>query len=111
MYEYPVRITNVVDGDTIDAVIDLGCHVSIKERLRLSGINSPEPRGVTAAAGHAATDHLVQLIDDAQDLGPLFIRTEKDSQGKYGRYLATLFSHHGQNLNDQMIADGHAVPY
>jgi len=111
MYEYQVRITNVVDGDTIDAVIDLGCHVSIKERLRLFGINSPEPRGATSAAGHAATDHLIQLIDDAQELGPLFIRTKKDSQGKYGRYLAVVYSHHGENLNECMIRDGHAVPY
>jgi endonuclease YncB( thermonuclease family) len=111
MYEYQVKVTRVIDGDTCRADIDLGFAVHVNQTLRLSGINAPEPHTETSAAGNAATNHLIQLIDDAQEQGPMFVRTEQDKRGSFGRYLAVLFSHHGQNINDQMIADGHAVPY
>ena len=45
MYEYYVReVKNVVDGDTIDVVIDLGFNVLFEQRVRLAGIDTPESR-------------------------------------------------------------------
>ena len=44
MYEYNCKIVRVVDGDTVDVVIDLGFNLSKKERVRLAGIDSPESR-------------------------------------------------------------------
>lgn len=42
MYEYAVKeIIKIVDGDTVDIVIDLGL-TSLKERVRLAGIDAPE---------------------------------------------------------------------
>ena len=77
-------------------------------RFRLLGINAPEKRGPTYAAGIAAMRHLESLIEQ---FGLVEVRTHKDRTGKYGRYLATL---HGSDngtlidLNQRMIADGHA---
>ena len=43
MYEYHVKkVTNVVDGDTIDVEIDLGFDISFSSRVRLAGIDTPE---------------------------------------------------------------------
>ena len=44
MYTYNIKLDRVIDGDTIDAIIDLGFDVSIKKRVRFSGINTPESR-------------------------------------------------------------------
>ena len=44
MYEYKIILDRVIDGDTIDAYINLGFDVSIKKRIRFMGINTPESR-------------------------------------------------------------------
>ena len=44
MYEYKAKLLRVIDGDTIDCVIDLGFNVRLKERIRLKGIDTPETR-------------------------------------------------------------------
>ena len=109
MYEYQMQIVKVVDGDTVDSIVDRRMSVSVKERFRLYGINAPETRGSKLtpeqrAAGKAATQHLKDLLS----AGPVTGRTLKDRKGKYGRYLVELFVG-DRNLNQQMIEDGHAV--
>ena len=44
MYNYKISLLRVVDGDTIDAEIDLGFDISVHKRIRLAGIASPESR-------------------------------------------------------------------
>ena len=104
-YIYRATVTRVVDGDTVDVLIDLGLHVHVKTRLRLYGINAPEPRGVTAEAGKASTAHMVSLI--AEHGRTLVVKTHRDKRGKYGRCLAELLAG-DVNLNDCMVRDGHA---
>lgn len=110
MYEYQARISRVIDGDTVEAEIDLGFHVTISVTLRLAGINAPEIRGAERPQGLAATRYLESLLDDlAGDIRTLTVRTQKDVTEKYGRYLAELIA--GEvNLNHALVAAGHAVP-
>ena len=110
MYEYRARITRVIDGDTVEAQIDLGFQVTFTATLRLIGINAPETRGTERPLGLAATRYLESLLDDLTGASrALTIRTEKDLTGKYGRYLAELLA--GEvNLNQAMVAAGQAVP-
>ena len=105
MYHYKAKILRVVDGDTVDAIVDLGCHVQITERLRLLGVDAPEKRKPTKEAGDAATDYLRELIEGKQ----VAIKTELDKSGKYGRLLATIYLDDGKNVNDLMVTSGHAV--
>ena len=44
MYEYLAKLVRVVDGDTVDAMIDCGFSTFKKERIRLYGIDTPECR-------------------------------------------------------------------
>ena len=44
MYTYKAKLDRVVDGDTIDANIDLGFDITIHKRIRLAGIDTPESR-------------------------------------------------------------------
>ena len=109
------KIVRLVDGDTVDVDIDLGMAITTRQRLRLFGINTPEVRGPEKVAGHAATQHLADLLVRYRHKGEwdIVVRTHKDKKGKYGRYLADLIGEDGDgnpvNLNMKMVADGHAV--
>lgn len=110
MYEYKARMLKVVDGDTLDLDIDLGLRVHVKERVRLYGINTPELHSSNAeerVAAQRASDFLRSLVTN----GVLTVKTQKDSQEKYGRYLATVSDSAGLNVNEEMVKSGHAVTY
>lgn len=114
MYEYRVKkITNVVDGDTIDVDIDLGFNVSFSQRVRLAGIDTPESRTSDKAEkvlGLESKDYLKSKLKEAKDI---IIKTEKpDSSEKYGRILGWLYiDGNTVSINDQMIEDGYAWGY
>ena len=114
MYEYYVReVKNVVDGDTIDVVIDLGFNVLFEQRVRLAGIDTPESRTsdkVEKALGLEAKEYLKKHIKAAKNV---VIRTEKmDSSEKYGRILGWVYlDGNSESINNKMIADGYAWGY
>jgi micrococcal nuclease len=114
MYEYHVKkVTNVVDGDTIDVDIDLGFDISFSSRVRLAGIDTPESRTTNKAEkvlGLEAKEYIKSKIKDAKEV---VIKTEKmDSSEKYGRILGWLFLDGSKvSVNEQMIADGYAWGY
>lgn len=110
MWTYRAEITQVIDGDTVEAIVDLGFGVRMKQKFRLYGINAPEMRGGSHEAGLAAQSQLKKLIREG---GPISLQTRKDKQEKYGRYLCTLWSGTDVllNLNLEMIRSGHAVEY
>ena len=114
LYVYRIKsITKVVDGDTIDANIDLGFDISFTKRIRLAGIDSPESRTTNLkekALGLESKEWLKKTLEDAKDI---LIKTEKpDSTEKYGRIIGHLFIN-GQetSLNNQMIDEGYALAY
>ena len=109
MYEYRARIVRVIDGDTVEAEVDLGFHISSRMMLRLFGINTPEIKGDSRLHGLAARDYLIQLIEThTHGTNELTIRTQRDATEKYGRCLATLIAS-DINLNIALIAAGHAA--
>jgi micrococcal nuclease len=114
LYEYYVtEITKVVDGDTIDVVIDLGFDIMYKQRVRLAGIDSPESRTKDLdekALGLEAKEFLKHRVEAATKI---VIRTEKsDSTGKYGRIIGWLFLNgEHMSVNNEMIHKGYAWNY
>lgn len=114
MYEYYVRkVENVVDGDTIDVLIDLGFDILFASRVRLAGIDTPESRTkdlAEKALGLEAKDYLKKALKDAKSV---VIKTEKmDSSEKYGRILGWVYvDGNTVSINDMMINDGYAWGY
>jgi micrococcal nuclease len=114
MYEYYVRkVENVVDGDTIDVLIDLGFDILFASRVRLAGIDTPESRTkdlAEKALGLEAKEYLKKALKDAKSV---VIKTEKmDSSEKYGRILGWVYINGDTvSLNDMMINDGYAWGY
>jgi micrococcal nuclease len=113
-YVYRIKsITKVVDGDTIDANIDLGFDISLTKRIRLAGIDSPESRTTNLkekALGLESKEWLKKSLEGAKDI---LIKTEKpDSTEKYGRIIGHLFINDQEtSLNNQMIDEGYALAY
>ena len=113
-YIYRIKsVLKVVDGDTIDASIDLGFDISLEKRIRLAGIDAPESRTTNLkekALGLETKEWLKKTLEDAKDI---LIKTEKpDSTEKYGRIIGHLFINDQEtSLNNQMIAEGYALEY
>ena len=111
------EITKVLDGDTIDVVIDLGFDLYKKERVRIAGVDTPEKRTRNLeekALGLDATDWLKDKLEGAiSGDDDLVIRTELvGGTGKYGRLLGWCYIGDGTvSLNEQMIEEGYAHAY
>ena len=114
MYEYYVRkVENVVDGDTIDVLIDLGFDILFQSRVRLAGIDTPESRTKDLkekALGLESKEYLKKHLKDAKSV---VIKTEKmNSTEKFGRILGWLYINGDtESVNDKMINDGYAWGY
>lgn len=107
-YIYKIdKIIKVVDGDTVDAMIDLGFKTYVKKRIRLFGINTPECRTRDKhekVRGLAAKERLKELLlcDN--------INLISHGVGKFGRVLGEIVI--GDiNVNKQLVTEGHAVEY
>ena len=111
MYEYSCKVEKVVDGDTIDVILDLGFDILYKSRVRLYGIDTPESRTRNKdekARGKMAGAFLEEAIEDGEKV---VIQTKlKDSRGKFGRVLGDVVVD-GVNLNKLMVKCHLAVAY
>lgn len=107
-YTYNATVTRVYDGDTITVDIDCGFGIVKKNTiLRLYGIDTPEIRGDERPDGLVSRDFLLTKIPVGSSI---IIQTYKDTTGKYGRYLATIFKD-GENLNSTLLTEGYAKKY
>jgi micrococcal nuclease len=113
-YIYRIKkITKVVDGDTIDADIDLGFDISLSKRIRLAAVDTPESRTSDTNEkkyGLESKDWLKHRLEFAKDI---LIKTElPDSTEKYGRIIGHLYINGEEtSVNNQMINEGYAWEY
>jgi len=111
MYTYNAELIRVIDGDTIEAMVDLGFHTWHKVTVRLYGINAPESRTKDLEEkerGLAAKKRLTQLLKDGKFL------LESHGIGKYGRCLGDIYIQEDSsevNVNYRLIEEGHAELY
>ena len=112
MYEYKAKLIRVVDGDTIDAEIDLGFKIFIKERIRFAGIDTPESRTRhkhEKSWGLAAKCRVKDLLEyeDAE----FTLTTELQKKGKFGRILGSVILTDGTSLSEILLDEKLAIPY
>lgn len=110
---YQAEVVKIIDGDTLDLMVDLGFDIHHKVRVRLYGVNTPESRTSDEeekVRGLAAKDYVMKWIKESEII---FIQTIKDKTEKYGRVLAKVYSDEKQSacLNDDLIKSGNAVEY
>lgn len=102
-YDYKATVTNVVDGDTIDAIVDLGFHIFTTQRFRLFGVDTPELRGPKAnpEAANAAKDFTTKHLLNQN----VIIRSFKSDS--FGRWLC-IVQLGNENFNEMLIEAAHA---
>tara|TARA_R100000008_G_scaffold16057_1_gene7901 strand:- start:1880 stop:2215 length:336 start_codon:yes stop_codon:yes gene_type:complete len=109
MYEYNAICTRVVDGDTIDARVDLGFNVWIECRIRFEGIDAPEARTKNLEEkrlGLRTKEYLKSILDG---VGGHFV-LKSHGVGKYGRCIGTIYVD-GEDINQRLLAEGYAKEY
>ena len=109
MYEYNAKLIRVIDGDTVDAMIDLGFSVWVEKRIRLHGIDAPETRTrdlEEKKRGIETKEKLQELLEANRNV--FIVRSH--GVGKYGRCLGTLLID-GVNLNEKLLSEGYAKEY
>ena len=116
-YIYRGKLDRVVDGDTIDALIDVGFDIWVKKRIRYKGIDTWESRTRNLEEkklGLAAKARNKQLLEEVSSKSGYF-RLKSYGVGKYGRVLADIFIMDANgvqiNINQALITEGHAYVY
>jgi len=113
-YIYRIKsVLKVVDGDTIDAAIDLGFDTSLTKRIRLAAVDTPESRTSDAYEKKLGLESKEWLKNRLQFAKDIIIKTElPDSTEKYGRIIGHLYINGEEtSVNTQMIAEGYAWEY
>lgn len=110
MYQYKIKeLVKIVDGDTVDVVIDLGFDITRKERVRLNGIDTPETLtkdAVEKKYGLEAKEYVEKWFSKQKEI---VIRTYKDD--KYGRTLGDFYGNEEKTLNTLLVEQGFAWVY
>ena len=109
MYTYNAKVDRVVDGDTVDALVDLGFDTWKKVRIRLYGLDAWESRTRNLEEKKKGLAAKQYLIDQLESNNNNFILVSH-GVGKYGRCLGEIFLK-DTKLNDLLITEGHAVAY
>jgi len=116
-YIYRAKLERVVDGDTVDALIDLGFDTWVKKRIRYKGIDTWESRTKDLdekKLGLAAKERNKELLESVSSK-PGYFRLRSHGVGKYGRVLGELFIKDIEgieyNINQTLIDEGHAYEY
>lgn len=108
MYEYKAKIKDVHDGDTVTAVVDLGFRTQIEIKIRFYGINAPELKGDTKNKAILSKNRVIELILNKE----VIIKTRKDKQEKYGRWLGEIYIPNTTiSVNQILLNEGLAIPY
>ena len=127
MYVYEAKVLRVIDGDTIDALIDIGFSVWVKKRIRFYGINTPESRTkdlIEKQKGLSSKQRLIELLESNENK----FKIKSHGVGKYGRCLGELFipgvekqlnesfynseyKGYEVNINQQLVTEGYATEY
>ena len=111
MYTYRVlKVDRIVDGDTVDVTLDLGFGLSLKQRLRVIGVDAPELRSSDPSERERAQAARAFAEQWLTSDGQMVVTTYKDD--KYGRILGDFKrERHSETFSEALLSSGHAVRY
>ena len=109
MYQYKAKVERIVDGDTIDVIVDVGFKITTNQRIRLAKINTPETYNVSKESeeyknGMKSKEYVIKRL--AENNNEIILETDK-LVGKYGRYIGTIIlADSDVTLNDELVKKG-----
>ena len=93
--EGPFRVIDVIDGDTLK--------LNTSEKVRLSGINTPEKK---ECHYQESKDQLTKLVL----MKEVYLEEDYTNKGKYGRLLRYIHTKN-QDINKHLVLNGYAKVY
>jgi micrococcal nuclease len=109
-YLYEAKVIRVVDGSTVDLMVDLGFNIWHFLRVTLHGVAvAPEPSPMMKNHGISAKDY---VLDWLLKYDTVFVRTFNDGGHLARNVTGMVFSHRDLRhcLNDDLIDSGLAIP-
>lgn len=111
-YDYRITVTKVIDGDTVQADVDLGFHLTGTQRFRLLWIDTPELRDPDPAVRVKAQAAKTAAQEWVDEHGPHGLRATTVKGDHFGRWLAAIYCpDHPPALSEWLVEHGHAMPY
>lgn len=112
LYYYHATVTRVIDGDTAEVVLDLGCHVFHSIRLRFSNIDAPETRtrnDLEKQAGLLVADYVRDLIEGKG----VYVSSHKPNEKSFDRYVGMIYlaENEKDSLNEHLLYQGFVIPH
>lgn len=112
-YFYKAKIDRIIDGDTIDMIIDLGFNIHHKIRVRLAAIDTPEIRTLNLKekqAGIAAKNYVSAWLENYPHV---YVHTTLYNSDKYGRTLGVVYADENMRscLNKDILSSGFGAEY
>jgi micrococcal nuclease len=112
-YTRKAKVRKIIDGDTIEVMVDNGHRKYSIERLRFQRFNAPEiTKPETREAGMASKIFVQSKLKVDDEIN---ITTFKDKDDAFGRWLAEVYyvdlEGIQRNLNDDLFNGGYAVIY
>jgi len=105
LYTYAAKVIRIIDGDTAILDFSLGFNVYMAQTVRIKDFNAKEIRKVKGYTSKDVKEGLKQKAK-AEEILPhgkdIIVKTHKDQQGKYGRYIADIIVD-GQSFKDIMM--------
>lgn len=113
LFFYRAEVVNVIDGDTLDLLVDLGFNIHHSIRVRLNGVNTPESRTSDIKEKELGLKAKDFTKDWTVRHPVVYVSTVKDKKEKFGRILAQVYSDPDKTacLNEDLIGSGYARPY
>lgn len=109
VYEYNAQVIRVIDGDTFEVKIDLGFHISIVEKIRLYGVDTPEIRTRSKSEKEKGLE-AKKFVEDVFNNSSTNLKIKSYGRDKYGRILAD-FIIHDKLLSQLLLENNMAVEY
>jgi micrococcal nuclease len=106
---FRAAVTHVVDGDTVDVLLDAGFNMYTYMSIRVAGIDAPELFSGDEAGrlrGLEARDYLERLLADR---GRHCVVASEKWPRSFGRYVGSIMLTDGTDLAEAMVVAGHAV--
>lgn len=118
MFQYEAQVLDVVDGDTMKLMVDMGFYIFHRTTVRLARINAPETVVFTT---QGIEDPAREFILERCGPGTVVV-VDILKADKYGRWLAEVrylpgsvrrdeIVATGRNLNDELLQMGLVEPY
>ena len=109
LYNFTATLSRIIDGDTIEVIIDLGFNITYKEKVRISKIDTPEinvSNTTHRESGILVKNYLKSLLENKK----LYLKTYK-SYEKYDRYNAMVQIEHPDHPNELLDVSTHLLTY